>query len=324
MILKESISGFLKHNRFTVIVYNFLNRRRLRHNARLYRKHGIAKPVYWNISSIDFSDHPSSSPWLDEPDAAAKLAADPLLQQFDHETQEQLKSWVSHGYMIFKNFLSKDQVESINREIDRLKHSKTIEPLPNGKLMFAFHHSEFLDDIVRDQRFMHLFSYIFRQPVFPFQSINFDKGSQQRAHSDSIHMTTFPLGYLAAAWFALEDVKPDNGPLFYYPGSHRLPYFLNPSLDVAKSEISFRRDRYTLYEDAIDRQIQQTKIPKERFLASAGDVLIWHANLLHGGEPIHDPLSTRKSMVVHYFGQNVIKYHEISGRPALVDEKTIR
>jgi ectoine hydroxylase-related dioxygenase (phytanoyl-CoA dioxygenase family) len=60
-----------------------------------------------------------------------------------------------------------------------------------------------------------------------FQSINFLTGSEQRTHSDSIHMSTFPLGGMAAAWVALEDITPGNRPLHYYPGSHKLPYYLN-------------------------------------------------------------------------------------------------
>ena len=48
------------------------------------------------------------------------------------------------------------------------------------------------------------------------------KGSQQGAHSDSIHMTTYPIGYLSAAWIAFEDIHPDSGPQLFYPGSHRL------------------------------------------------------------------------------------------------------
>ncbi len=47
-------------------------------------------------------------------------------------------------------------------------------------------------------------------------------------------------------------------------------------------------------------------------------MLIWHANLIHGGEKITRENSTRKSMVVHYFAEDVIKYHEITERPALL------
>ncbi len=58
---------------------------------------------------------------------------------------------------------------------------------------------------------------------------------------------------------------------------------------------------------------------KEIFLAKKGDLFIWHANLLHGGELRTDD-STRKSLVAHYFTTegDVINYHEITQRPAIM------
>jgi ectoine hydroxylase len=60
---------------------------------------------------------------------------------------------------------------------------------------------------------------------------------------------------------------------------------------------------------------------KKEFLAKKGDVFIWHANLVHGGAPIINKASTRKSMVIHYYAKDVIKYHEITERPSLMDEE---
>jgi hypothetical protein len=36
-------------------------------------------------------------------------------------------------------------------------------------------------------------------------------------------------------------------------------------------------------------------------LAKTGDVILWHADLLHGAAPIEDPSLTRRSVVAHYF-----------------------
>ncbi|HVV05301.1 MAG TPA: phytanoyl-CoA dioxygenase family protein, partial [Puia sp.] len=152
----------------------------------------------------------------------------------------------------------------------------------------------------------------------PFQTINFVYGSNQRAHSDSIHMTTYPLGYLIAVWIALEDTSPDNGPLFYYPGSHRLPYLLNSDFNEGETSLLLGNKDYVDYEDRIEEQIKQQSLRPEVFLAKKGDILIWHANLIHGGMPVKDPSLTRKSMVIHYYAKDVIKYHEITERPSLL------
>jgi hypothetical protein len=60
-------------------------------------------------------------------------------------------------------------------------------------------------------------------------------------------------------------------------------------------------------------------LQKEYFYAKTGDLLLWHANLLHGGERIKEEGRTRKSMVAHYFAKDVLCYHEISQRPAMLD-----
>jgi hypothetical protein len=36
------------------------------------------------------------------------------------------------------------------------------------------------------------------------------------------------------------------------------------------------------------------------FTARRGDVFVWHSGLLHGGAPVRNERSTRKSFVVHY------------------------
>jgi ectoine hydroxylase-related dioxygenase (phytanoyl-CoA dioxygenase family) len=74
---------------------------------------------------------------------------------------------------------------------------------------------------------------------------------------------------------------------------------------------------YHKYENAIDAVISKNVLKKELFAAKKGDIFIWHANILHGGEKILNPLSTRKSMVLHFFTEEVICYHEITQRPAI-------
>src|SRR5262245_18851954 len=60
-----------------------------------------------------------------------------------------------------------------------------------------------------------------REPL-PFQTLNFPVGTQQAVHSDTIHFNSKPAGWMCGVWVALEDMDMDNGPLVYYPGSHKL------------------------------------------------------------------------------------------------------
>jgi len=78
------------------------------------------------------------------------------------------------------------------------------------------------------------------------------------------------------------------------------------------------KDNNRRYEDRIAELIREKQLQKQDFIARRGDVLIWHANLLHGGNPIRRKDATRRSLVCHYFAEGAICYHEMSQRPALL------
>src|SRR5439155_23973453 len=61
--------------------------------------------------------------------------------------------------------------------------------------------------------------------AFPFQTLNFPVGTQQHFHTDSIHFSSVPERFMCGVWVALEDITEENGPLVYYPGSHRWPIY---------------------------------------------------------------------------------------------------
>ena len=65
--------------------------------------------------------------------------------------------------------------------------------------------------------------------------------------------------------------------------------------------------------------IKENDLSKQIFTAKKGDLFIWNGNLIHGGEPMLNQALSRKSMVGHYFAEDVICYHEISERPAIFD-----
>lgn len=298
-------------------IYNLLHYRSLAHNRAAYRKYDFDRPVIASISSKDFPDKTSRA-WLDTGHSKDLVATAPGFGRFPHRIREQLVEWSDKGYLIWERFFDDATIESILSEIDALTQRKKLKPTHDNKLLFANRHSSLIRGLTHNDTLTNLLSLILDKEVVPFQTINFIYGSNQRAHSDSIHMTTYPLGYLIAVWIALEDTHPDNGPLFYYPGSHRLPYLLNSDFNEGETALQLGKKDYVDYEDRIEEQIQQLSLKKEVFLAKKGDMLIWHANLIHGGMPVKDAALTRKSMVIHYYAKDVIKYHEITERPSLL------
>jgi hypothetical protein len=168
--------------------------------------------------------------------------------------------------------------------------------------------------ILKHPGLLHWIRLLMEREPKPLQTIAAHKGSQQETHSDSIHMTTYPLGYLSAAWIAFEDIHPDSGPLVFYPGSHRLPFVF--SKDVGISEAEFQRAGYRSYQEKyephIRRVIAERQLEPHYFHARKGDVLIWHANLLHGGSPRRNLALSRKSVVCHFFVKGAFVYQDLA------------
>lgn len=298
-------------------VYNFFQKKKLVHNVGLYEKYGIQKKYYSSISSEDFESLDEEKNEMDTKDVRIELPKNPDFNLFSKQLQDELLEWSDKGYVILKNFFSAEEVTAINAEVDRLITSKKANWRYGGKIMFAIHQSELLREMGVSGKLVSLLNLLMGKEVKLFQSINFIEASEQRTHSDSIHMSTFPLGNLTAAWIALEDVSAENGALHYYPGSHKLPYVMNKDFDNAGSRFRLGKKTYRDYENKIEEIVTQYKLKKEIFNANKGDVLIWHANLLHGGEPLLDKKRTRKSMVFHYYTNDAICYHEVTQRPAL-------
>ena len=142
---------------------------------------------------------------------------------------------------------------------------------------------------------------IYGREPFPFQTLNFIKGSQQHFHSDAIHFHSLPYGFMCGVWVALEDVHPDSGPLMYFPKSHKLPYISAKSLGLTNKEVFSEINPQILFEDYWKKKVKFHDFQKNIFLAKKGDVFIWHANLLHGGTKVINENLTRWSQVTHYF-----------------------
>ncbi len=314
----SKLSAYFKLFRGAAPVYNILHQDTLQHNKEAFKKYKFNQFLFQNISSTKFAGkEKGDTPWLDDKDLPSDFENKLSQQNFTANEQQAIREWRDKGYIIFNQQFSNEQVDGINKEIDRLLADKESNINDFNKIMFANKQSELIKKITLDRKTLSILSFILGKDVIPFQTINFITGSEQRTHSDSIHMTTYPLGYLIAIWIALEDIGPEQGPLSYYPGSHKLNYILNEDYDKGSTALKIGDDKhYSAYENKIAEVAKQSNIPKQIFSAKKGDILIWHANLLHGGEPISNPKLTRKSMVIHYFAKDVIKYHEISERPA--------
>ncbi len=110
-----------------------------------------------------------------------------------------------------------------------------------------------------------------------------------------------------AAWIALDDVSPDAGPFEYVAGSHRWPVIerakvwsrmralgQNPELPTWPSDSQDWVGR------ACEDEIKVREAPITKFLGKRGDVLLWHASLVHRGSKPLNSVIERRALISHY------------------------
>ncbi|MEO1015860.1 MAG: phytanoyl-CoA dioxygenase family protein [Pseudomonadota bacterium] len=136
-------------------------------------------------------------------------------------------------------------------------------------------------------------SRLYGRRAFPFQTLNFVRGSQQKPHSDTMHFSSEPAHFMCGVWVALEDVSPESGPLVYYRGSQNLPIF--DLRDLPGSDYAAH------YEPHIQAALDENGYAPAHATPKRGEAFIWAANLVHGGSEIRNETLTRLSQVTHYY-----------------------
>jgi ectoine hydroxylase-related dioxygenase (phytanoyl-CoA dioxygenase family) len=264
---------------------------------------------------------PATLPWLDKPEAdiegyvrgLGSVVKEPEL------LIEQLHSWRNNGFVLLPRAIEPELIDALLGDVEELFHdcskysilinseSKGIRPAREfNPGDFNEHHMRVLDfhnnsiagkRISLHPKLMNILGHIFRENVVAMQSLTFIYGSEQTTHADYAYVVPRIPSHLAATWVALEDVKPEAGPLAYFPGSHRLPkfnfgngIFLTP--ESTKNEFHFR--------DHLEAECRKAGIEKKVFLPKKGDVFVWHGVLAHQGSPQANPSLTRKAFVTHY------------------------
>lgn len=308
---------WIRRMKWLYMLYNVFHRSQLYHNVSKYRKLRMSKFYFSPVSSRDFE---GIDPAILATETAQKSGVQQslLYRELNEKGRLSLDQYEQNGFAILNEWIDPVTVDRINASIERMLNAGEVKFKYRNKIMFAIHKEKMLMDIGLDTRLIDLLTVLMRGPAVLFQSINFIMGSEQKTHSDSIHMTTFPSGGLIGVWIALEDIDEENGPLHYYPGSHKLPYYLNKDYDNEGNCFFLGANDYTTYEQMLAEKVTMLGLKKAIFKAKKGDVLLWHANLLHGGEPHIDKSRTRKSVVFHYYNGHAVCYHEISQRPALI------
>ena len=227
------------------------------------------------------------------------------------------KFFINNGYLILKNVINERFIDSLQNDFNKIINSNEFRKNPkyfhynsSPRVIEGWKKSVYIKKLCFQKEVTSFLYFMYGKKPVPVSTINFLKGTEQPLHSDYIHFGTSPELYLAGAWYALENVDETNGPLIICPKSHKLSSidFTDLNLKIPKSTSELKTN-YTIYENYLEEIIKVKKLKKKKIHLKKGDVLIWSANLLHGGSKIKYRNKTRLSQVIHYHFNNLNKIY---------------
>jgi hypothetical protein len=227
-----------------------------------------------------------------------------LLQEahLDGETSRLVEQYAKDGYLIIDPGIPAQTLDSVVRDLADSYHLNA-GPSHSDEIRIAdaWAFNEAVRSIALAPKVLALLETLYRRPPVPFQTLNFRVGTEQRAHSDTIHFNSVPERFMCGVWVALEDMDHSNGPLVYYPGSHKLPVYDLHDIGICGSDQRDTSEFYPLYEDFVQALIAAHGLERREINVKKGQALVWSANLFHGGAPILDRSRSRNSQVTHYY-----------------------
>ena len=186
------------------------------------------------------------------------LRPNPFPRSASESEKALISSFAEKGYVIVD--IDSDEFGSLaDRTIADVEPLYEVDP----RVQDAWQRVESVRTLALQPRLLKILQLLHGRKPFAFQTLNFPVGTQQLTHSDIIHFHSSPAYFMAGVWIAFEDIDADNGPLHYYPGSHRLPLFTLDRLGVSGSVEDSRYNYTQLYEPAIQRLIEGQGLVKE-------------------------------------------------------------
>lgn len=272
-------------------------------------------------SSSPQSPNPPVHVWTDAPDAVARIEQLLASGQINESEARQLMQFREEGYFILPAAIDARLIDSLRIDLlllpaDKEKYLVRV-PRPSRKQIITVHpntsvlppYSRLLDiyvnnqaarDMILSSPLTRMLSLIYGEAPLVFQSLLFTWGTQHELHTDNGFIVADPPCAIVASWIALEDVVEGAGELAFYPGTHKDPLFL-----FDKDKIAWQKERDGVdikreYVRHLEAQAARHEANKQTFLGKKGDVIIWHANLLHYGTTRIKQEHTRYSLLTHY------------------------
>ena len=250
--------------------------------------------------------------WIDHPRALENIMALELVPQW---IKDESKNFIRDGYIVLKAGLNSTQCnnarnafhnycKSVGEKCEGLKNEHGHLP----RLMNAHTVVPAVRDLIlANKRALMMQDFLFGAKTSIYTSLLFSRGTEQPIHVDIPFFWTNPKNRYFGLWTAIEDVDENNGPLRVLVGGHKcnllderekIPKIVNKK--KVKPIANIDSEAFYAYANATLANCAAQNITEYRNVhLQAGDVIIWHPLLPHGGSPIKDKSRTRYSLVAH-------------------------
>ncbi len=246
-------------------------------------------------------------PWIDDPTFETLLNESDL----DRPTREKAEFFAREGYLLLD--LDVSDFDALG---GRIIAECSKRPEYSTRVVDAWETIPEVRELALLPEILSLLRTLYRREPIAMQTLNFSRGTEQKPHSDSFHFCSIPLGFMCGVWIALEPVDDDNGPVVYYPRSHKLPYLDHLHFRLSGSEQK-SHEMYPVYEEGLRRLLERSGLAPQRLTLPRGKALLWAGNLVHGGSPVRDRSRTRHSLVTHYYFEDCLYYQPQRSDPFL-------
>jgi phytanoyl-CoA hydroxylase len=152
-----------------------------------------------------------------------------------------------------------------------------------------------------------------------YTSLYYERGSAQSIHRDTPYFCTRPEYRYLGVWVALEDANALNGCLEVVRKGHLVPELDREAIalqhyktldEVPRGSPAGEDVLWDLYQAKMMQSCLEQGLRPELVEARAGDVVMWHPQLPHGGSQIKDLSRTRHSFVMHVVPEGTPVYQQ--------------
>jgi hypothetical protein len=252
--------------------------------------------------------------WLDQADAIEQIEKRVALGQVPENRARKLRDFALNGFLSFELHDIDGLSEGIRSDVDRIWGSKPVdlayvfvdqpssmadsrerrERMAPTRIIDLHSHSAAALQLYLHRRIFDWAELIFGTEAVAFESSFGEFGWSEPPCRDAVYIEVQPPSHLLTVWIPLEDIRPESGPLYLIPGSHRLPLY---EFEPGRFRIKPDEDYLTAHRFVLARAEEAGLTPID-LLPKRGQAVIWHPLMVHGARRILRPGATRRAMTV--------------------------